>query len=144
MSGVSDGQKATAAVFNAAFAYKDFQTIAAGTNFTLVNNQAAAANVTGLLMDKTLYRSRVIRWQTYRKTTGGGASLKVQCGRAFVYHDDTNWVLVQESMSPTDGGVILDIDATSGQVTYTTDSQTGTYSASTSILSYLIEQTMRL
>lgn len=141
---VSDGQKANAATFNAAFADINFQTIAAGSNFTLVNNQVAAANVTGLLMDKTAYRGRVIEWQVYRKSTGSGALIRVQTGRCRVWHDDTNWNLTQEAMSSVDAGVILDIVQSTGQVTYTSDSQTGTYSATTSVLSYEIVQTMRL
>ncbi len=141
---VSDGQKASAAIFNAAFADINFQTIAAGTNFTIVNNQVAAADITGLLLDKTLYRSVVIRWQIYRKSTSTGATLRVQVGRALLWHDDTNWSLTQESMSSTDAGVILDVTAATGQLNYTSDNQSGTYSADTSILSYKIEQTMRL
>lgn len=141
---IANGQKADADNFNAAFADIDFQTIAAGTNFTIVNNQSAAANVTSLLFDKTLYRSCVVRWQVYRKTTGGGANILVQVGRALVWHDDTNWYLTQETMSSVDAGVLLDIVAATGQVQYTSTNQAGTYSAGTSILTWQIEQTMRL
>lgn len=141
---VSDGQKCKASVLNAAFADKNFQTIPAGSQFTIVNNQAAPANVTSLIFDKVTMRSQVIKWQVYRKSTGGGAMTRVQVGRAFVWYDDTNIFLTQEGMSSVDAGVVLDVDATSGQVTYVSDNQTGTYAAGTSVLTYEIEQTMRL
>ncbi len=104
----------------------------------------AAANITGLLMDKTAYRSRLIEWQVYRKSTGGGATLRVQCGSFYVWHDDTNWTLTYGPQSSVDAGVTFDIDATTGQITYQSDSQAGTYAAGTSVLSYDIVHTMRL
>lgn len=142
--GIADGQAANALNLNAAFADKNFQTIAAGTNFTIVNNQSSPANITGFLFDKTAYRSIAFSWQVYRKSTGGSGQIRVQRGRAMIYHNDTSWVLVQESMSPTDAGVVLDVDPTSGQITYISDNDPGTYSSVTSVLSYQIEQTMRL
>lgn len=141
---IADGQSANALNLNAAFADKNFQTLAAGTNFTIVNNQSSPANVTGLLFDKTLYRSVVFSWQVYRKSTGGSGQIRVQRGRSMVYHDDTNWVLSEEPMTPTDAGVVLDVTASTGQITYTSDNDPGTYSSVTSVLSYQIEQTMRL
>jgi hypothetical protein len=140
---IADGQKANATNFNAAFADKNFQTLAAGTNFTIANN-VSNQPVTGLIFNKLAYRSVRIEWQIYRKSTGGGAQLRVQRGCFFVWHDDTNWTLTQDISSATDAGVTFDIDATTGQITYTSDNQTGTYSPSTSVLSYQIVHTMRL
>lgn len=141
---ISDGQKANAANLNAAFADINFRTTAAGTTFTIADNQSSPANVTGLLFDKTAYRSVVVYWQVYRKSTSGGGQTRVQVGRAFLIHDDTNWVLTQGPMSATDAGVILDVSASTGQVTYTSDANGGTYSSLTSLLTYQVEFTGRL
>lgn len=142
--GVSDGQDCNAATLNAAFADIAFKTTASGSNFTLANNQSSPANVTGLLLDKTAYRSILIRWQVYRKSTGGGGVTRVQTGLALVWHDDTNWTWTEQGMSGVDAGVVLDVNASTGQVTYTSDNQAGTYNATTSVLTYEIQQTMRL
>ncbi len=141
---VSDGQKANAATLNAAFADINFRTIPSGTPFTIVNNQSSPANVTGFIADKTAYRSQVFRWQVYRKSTSTGATIRVQVGQAMLWFDDTNWNLTQMSMSSVDAGVILDVVGSTGQVTYTSDNQTGTYSAGTSVLTYQVEQTTGL
>jgi hypothetical protein len=140
--GVVNGQKCNATVLNGAFRYSDFELTDQGTSFTLVNNQSAAANVTGLLMDNTSYRARKIIWQVYRKTTGGGANVKVQWGECVVWWDESQWNLTQLGMSSVDAGVVLDVDPSTGQVTYTSDNQAGTYSAATSKLKYYIANTM--
>ena len=141
---ISDGVAADAAHLNAAFADKSFQTIAAGTNFTLANNQATPANVTSLLFDKTAYRSCTIKWQVYRKSTGGGGQTRVQVGMAMVWHDGTNWTLTDLGGSSADAGVVLDIDPTTGQITYTSDDNGGTYDPTTSVLTWYILETTRL
>lgn len=142
--GVSDGQKCNAAVLNAAFADKNFQTIATGTQFTIADNQASPANVTGLILDKTKLRTQVIHWQVYRKSTGGGGQTRVQVGRMFCYWDDSSWHLEQEVLSVADAGVIFDINTSSGQITYTSDANGGTYAAGTSYMTYQPELTLSL
>lgn len=142
--GVSNGQKCEASVLNGAFRFSDFELTDQSTNYTLANNQSSAANIIGLLMDKTMYRSRKIIWQVYRKSTSTGATIRVQWGECVVWWDDTQWNLTQLGMSSPDAGVILDVNASTGQVVYTSDNQSGTYSSLTSVLKYYIANTMGL
>jgi hypothetical protein len=142
--GVSNGQKCEQSVLNGAFRYSDFELTDQSTAYTIANNQSSPANVIGLVMDNTTYRSRKIIWQVYRKSTSTGATIRVQWGEAVVWWDDTQWNLTQLGMTSVDAGVVLDVNTSTGQVTYTSDNQAGTYSSLTSVLKYYIANTMGL
>lgn len=117
--------------------------LARKTTFTLVNNQVAAANVTGLVFDKTVYRSFEIRYQIYRSAAGG--STRAKRGSLIAVTDGTNWDITEGAAvilpTDTDAGVTFTITS-AGQVQYTSDDNGGSYSAATSVLEYQIVSKM--
>lgn len=61
-------------------------------SFTLANNQVAAANVTGLYLDPTRYRSVLIRYDIVRKTATVGSECREIGYLLFVYSsEDAAW-----------------------------------------------------
>lgn len=87
----------------------------------LANNQAAT-NITGLVLDKTLYKSALVFFQARRKTDAGEA---VFVGRmALMYRDFTNaWDLAVDGLGD-ELGVTFSITG-AGQVQYATDNMAG-------------------
>jgi len=107
------------------------------TSFTIVNNQAAAADVTGLLFNGTSVKIAIIDYRIRRNTTGGGATERVQGGSMVALYKPTagTWSLTPGPQSGDDAGVTFSITA-GGQVQYISDNQTGT--ADESILKYTV------
>lgn len=132
----------TAAGLAAAVANFQGQQYIPETTFTLVNNQVAAANVTGLLFSGALVRSAEIDVTFYRNTTGGGATELSARGKLLATFKtvaaswDLSYVGVDgdiDSGTGTPAGILLSITS-AGQVQYTSTNITGT--AATSKMSF--------
>jgi hypothetical protein len=95
------------------------------TSFTLVNNQSSAANVTGLLFDKTLYRTAVAIVDVRRKTDTASSEVRASHRLVLLYSAQADsWTLFDEQNGDADG---LTFSVTSaGQVQYTSTNITGT------------------
>lgn len=104
-------------------------------SFQFANN-TADQNITGLIFDKTIYRSVKVEWSAYRKSTGGGGQIRVQCGSFYMIHDDTNWALTDGPMSTSPAGVTFDVIASTGQAKISSDDNGGTFSAPASVLKF--------
>jgi len=97
-------------------------------SFQLNNNQAAAADVTGLKFSYKSVSQVTIDYLIQRVTTGGGAQELIETGQFYLAYKPTSdtWVL---SGGPTTAGVTLSVSS-AGQVQYTTSNITGTASIS--------------
>ena len=101
--------------------------------FTLANNQAVAADVTQLSLDKSGVTMAVLEYLVQRVTTGAGAQELTEVGiLIFVYNPTSaTWSMVTVSEhNPDNAGIVFSITA-AGQVQYTTTNITGTASIST-------------
>lgn len=96
------------------------------TSFTVANNQASPANVTGLVFAGASVRSFEVDYQIYRNTTGGGATELAERGKLLGVYSSVaaSWEMTQ---APVVGnaGVTLSITA-AGQIQYTSTNITGT------------------
>jgi hypothetical protein len=100
------------------------------TAFTIVNNQAAPANVTGLAVSGATYRSFVVEYFIYRNTTGGGATELAESGVLVgVFKTVASTWEMQQAPVVGDSGVDLTITA-AGQVQYVSSNITGTPASS--------------
>jgi hypothetical protein len=138
-AGVSTASSPTVA---APTAIGDIVALGAKTTFTLVNNQSSAANVTGLLFDKTVYRSFMLTYSIYRSASGG--STRAETGILMGITDGTNWEIATTAVTVPatgDSGVTFSITS-SGQIQYTSDDNGGSYSAANSVMSYELLQLM--
>jgi hypothetical protein len=138
----SNGPAITATWFNsirtAGIALESFLgTITGLTTFTIVNNQVAAADVTGLLLNSTNVKMAVIDYRIRRRTSGGGADERVQGGSMVALYKQTaaTWSLTPGPQSGDDAGVEFSI-TNAGQVQYVSDNQSGT--PDESILKYTV------
>jgi len=88
----------------------------------ILNNQASALDITGLVFDKTVYKAARILFAIDRQTDTQNVN---EMGEMFVMHDAVadNWKLSFDSKFDN-SGVILSIDS-SGQVQYTSDDLSG-------------------
>lgn len=122
----------------------DILTLGAKTTFTLVNNQAAAANITGLSFNKATYRSFMLTYQIYRSASGG--STRAQAGILMGITDGTNWEISNSAVSvPADDDAGVDLSITSaGQLQYVSDDNGGSYSAANSVFEYELLQLMEV
>lgn len=102
----------------------------APTSFAIANN-ASAASVTGLIFDKTVYRSVEIHYTIYRAAT----SKVVERGIIFLVTDGTTW-FIAVGPSVGDSNVDFDIDTSTGQVKYTSDNMSGSYDTTNSKMKY--------
>jgi hypothetical protein len=115
------------------------------TTFTIANNQVAAANVTGLVFDKTKVRSFMVEYQIYRSASGG--QTRAQRGTLIGITDGTNWDIIERPFvslpSTSDVGVTFTITS-AGQIQYTSDDNGGTYSAANSKMDWKTTDLMGL
>jgi hypothetical protein len=96
------------------------------TPFTVANNQSSPANVTGFLVDPTLYRSFLAEYSIYRKTTGAGATELAEKGiiQAVFSTVAGTWEM---TVGPAVGSAGVTFTITNaGQVKYTSTNITGT------------------
>lgn len=105
-----------------------FPVIGTRQRIVLANNQTDG-DVSGLLFDSDLIKSFEFTWTAYRETTGGGANIIVQRGSIIGCFNGTDWEIVEGPRTPTDAGITFSINTVTGQVTYTTSNQAGTYDA---------------
>lgn len=101
-------------------------------SFDIANNQAAAADVTGLKFDKRGVSQAIIEFLVQRVTTGAGAVELIESGILIVTYNPTSedWNLQAVSANtPDNSGVDFTITS-SGQVQYTSSNETGTASIS--------------
>lgn len=92
------------------------------TSFTLANNTVSVANVTGLVISSSSYKSAHIYAEVRRKTD----SVEVISGGRLIiqYRTLTSaWELLDE-LSGDDDGTVFSVTS-GGQVQYTTDNQSG-------------------
>lgn len=96
--------------------------------FTLVNNQSAPADVTGLRFDKRGVAQATVTYLVQRVTTGGSAAELIESGIFTCAYRPTSesWdISAVNEHSPDDAGITFTITA-DGQVQYTTTNETGT------------------
>lgn len=94
------------------------------TTFTIANNQASAASVTGLDLDESIYKSYIIFAEVRRKTD---SSEVVSVGQimAFYYDSTSSWLEnIIDQLSGDDDGVTFSITA-AGQIQYVSDNMAG-------------------
>jgi len=107
--------------------------VAAGgvqANFTLVNNQAAPADVTGLLFDSNNIKSARIEFDIHRQSDTASSELD-ETGTLFLTYDPVagTWKAKVSSVFD-DAGIVFTITA-AGQVQYTSTDIAGTNSVGT-------------
>jgi hypothetical protein len=102
------------------------------TSFTLANNQATPAIITGLIFNSTIVGLADIIYWIKRVTTGAGATELTEGGKIQATFDvgAGTWRIVQMPVGPDNSGIEFSIDSTSGQVKYTSSNLTGTPSVS--------------
>ena len=96
--------------------------------FTLVNNQASAADITGLKFNYKKVSHAVIDFCVQRVTTSTGAVELTEAGILHAVYQPTSasWAIHEMTASgPDDSGITFTITA-AGQVQYTTTNITGT------------------
>lgn len=110
----------TAALNNVAGAGDIVQTAA-----VINNGQSSPINVTGLSFDAGTVRGAIVEYTVYRNTTGSGATERVEVGTLYLAYKTVaaTWELTQQYGSGP-SGVTFSINS-SGQVVYTSDTQTG-------------------
>lgn len=102
------------------------------TIFSLVNSQAVAADITGLLVNLNKTRIATVEYLIERVTTGGGATELIEGGSFSLVYKPTSaiWTIVAiGTPGPSAGGITFTITA-AGQVQYTSTNITGTASIS--------------
>jgi len=102
----------------------------------IANNQVAAANVVGLLIDKNTYKSAQIHFDIHRQTDSVNYD---ETGIIFVTYDP---VLDSFELAVTsqfdDAGVVFSI-AASGQIQYTSSNMAGTNYAGTARFTHILK-----
>ena len=112
--------------------YDRVSSLGVETLFTIANNQAVAADITGLQFNKSQISAAFIDFLVQRVTTSTGAVELLEAGHLTAVYEPTSlsWSLVEVSVnSPDNSGVTFSITAT-GQMQYTSSSITGTASIS--------------
>lgn len=96
--------------------------------FKLVNNQAVAANIEGLIFSYKSVSQVTVDYLIQRVTTGGGATELIEKGQFYLGYRPTSndWVLTS---GPATAGITLTVTS-KGQVQYTSSNITGTASIS--------------
>ncbi len=94
------------------------------TKFTMANNQSAAADVTALIFDKTLYRTARIRIDIRRKTDTASSEVRATHILSAIYNTQADTWSVTDSMDGDDDGVVFSITS-AGQIQYTSTNITG-------------------
>lgn len=103
-----------------------------------IGNTQSGANVTGMVFDHTVLRSVIIDYQIRRVSTAAGAAERVSTGKLIATYNTLNtaWTLTPDVEGGDASGVTFDINASTGQVTYTSDTMTGTYDSGNSLITF--------
>jgi hypothetical protein len=96
----------------------------ADTTFTVANNQASAADVTGLLFDPITTRSFVLDYSIYRQTDTASSALAQAGQLRGVYNTQSGVWLMSDDYSGQNAGVVFSIQP-SGQIRYTSSNIAG-------------------
>lgn len=88
--------------------------------FAPANNQSVAANVTGLIASN-LYRVTRVKYWVRRV----GSSTVMTAGELTIIYDGTNFYLGDDQAADNSCGMAFDVDASTGQVTYTSSNLAG-------------------
>lgn len=117
----------------------DVVALGATTTFTIANS-TGPSNITGMVFNKTSYRAFFITYSIFRSAAGG--LTRAQAGTLICITDGTNWEIGDQPVSvPSSDDAGVDFTITSaGQVQYTSDDNTGSYSAANSILKWELFQ----
>lgn len=107
------------------------ESVTGETKVTVADNQSAAADITGLVFDKTEVVYALIR---YTITRTDGASPRRESGtlELSTTDDDSDWELIRTAVrgdALNNGANSLSVTS-AGQVQYTSDSMGGTYEGS--------------
>jgi hypothetical protein len=96
--------------------------------FSLVNNQASAANIEGLKFDYAKVGQVIVDYLIQRVTTSTGATELIETGQFYLVYKPTSatWALTS---GPSTAGITLSVTS-AGQVQYTSSNITGTASIS--------------
>lgn len=98
------------------------------TKFTIADNQASFANVTGLVFDHTVIRAAIVQYTIYRTD---GAIERRETGLLHLGYKNIagTWTLERQSFMDDALNVASSLQVTSGgQIQYKSDSMGGTYS----------------
>lgn len=99
--------------------------------FAIANNQSGA-NVTGLIASN-LYRVTRIRYWVRRLAT----DTVMESGELIILYDGTNFHLGRHSVETAiTAGMSFDVNASTGQVTYSSSNMAGSYDTVNSLLGY--------
>lgn len=122
----------------------DVVTLGANTRLTIVNNQGSPASITGMVFDKTIYRSFLITYSIFRSASGG--STRAESGTLKGVTDGSNWEIDPDSVTcPNTGDSGITFSITSGgQVDYVSDDNGGSYDATKSVLDWELLQLMKI
>lgn len=129
---------ATEVVINPVSSASAIYVVDGDTSFTIANNQSAAANVTGLLIDGSSTRSFVLDYSIYRQTATALSGV-AQIGQLRgVYNTQSATWFMSDDYSGQNAGVTFAI-LSSGQIRYTSSNISGTSYVGT--LKYAIRKT---
>ena len=94
------------------------------TSFTIANNQAAAASITGLLIDGVSTRGFILEYSIYRQTDTALSALAQLGQLRAVYNSQSSTWFMSDDYSGQNSGVTLTIQP-SGQIQYTSSNIAG-------------------
>jgi len=95
-----------------------------------IGNTQTGANVSGLTLS-TSHKLYLVDYWVRRIAT----STVMEVGRLSVWYDGTTWYVARVWYSGN-AGIDFDIDSSTGQVTYTTDTMSGTYDSVNSLMGW--------
>lgn len=94
------------------------------TRLSLTNNQVAAANLTGLLFDKTLVRAAIITLDIRRKTDTASSEVRATHTVLAFYNTQADTWSIGDKLTGDDDGITLSITS-AGQIQYTSSNIAG-------------------
>lgn len=98
---------------------------ASGTqvSFAIANNNSPASAVTGLIVDKTLFKAAFIKYSIDRHTASSNLQ---QTGQINLVYDETDLIWrIEDNSNFDDAGVVFSVDTSTGQVKYTSSNLAG-------------------
>ena len=102
------------------------------STFAIANNQSGA-NITGLVASSAYRVTRVWYW-VRRKATDD----VMECGELLIIYNGTNFYLGRRSIETAiTAGMDFDVNASTGQVTYTSSNMSGSYDTAASKIGYV-------
>jgi hypothetical protein len=115
---------ATEIVINPVSSASAIYVVDGDTSFTIANNQAAAASVTGLLIDGVSTRGFILDYSIYRQTDTALSALAQVGQLRGVYNSQSSTWFVSDDYSGQNSGVTFTIQP-SGQIQYTSSNIAG-------------------